>query len=250
MRSGLFTAALLFIPTLVTAQTVDEIVAKHVAARGGMDRINALQTLKITRTVATGIGSNIRVIMYKKRPNLYRVEQGLATPGASMTARGVNADAAWDTAPGGKITLRAEPAATEARDLDGDFDGLLVNWKDKGHAVRFEGRESMPGGDALKLRVTTKGGVERLIYLDATTYLDRRHTGTVTLPNGRRDVVIDFSNWQDVNGVKFPFDINEDRKGGNAPEQSLVFYTEQIEANVPLDDALFVTPKNPGQPLP
>lgn len=247
MRAGPLTAAILLVPALATAQTVDEIVAKHIAARGGMDKITAIQTLKITRTVATGIGSNLRVIVNKKRPNLYRGEQGLATPGAPMTARGVNADAAWDTAQGGKIILRPEQAAAEARDLDGDFDGLLVNWKEKGHAVTFEGREPMPGGDVLKLRVKTKSGAERVIYLDASTYLDRRHTGTLTLPNGRRDVVIDYSNWQDVNGVKFPFDINEDRTGGNAPEQSLVFYTEKIEANVPMDDALFATPKATGQ---
>lgn len=250
MRCGLLTAALLLTPTLATAQTVDEIVARHVAARGGMDRISAIQTLKITRTVATGIGNNVRLIMYKKRPNLYRVEQGPATPGAPMTARGLNAEAAWDTAPGGKITLRPAAAAAEAREIDGDFDGLLIDWKAKGHTVSFEGREPMPGGDTLKLRVKTKSGIERVIYLDAGTYLDRRHTGTLTLPNGRRDVVIDFSNWQEVDGVKFPFDINEDRTGGNAPEQSLVFYTEKIEANVPMDDGLFATPKPAGEPVP
>ena len=247
MRLGFLTAALLSAPVLVTAQTVDEVVARHITARGGMDAITAIQSLKITRTIATGIGSNVQVTVYKKRPNLFRAEQRLATPAAPLTARGVNADAAWDMAPGGKIALRPEAAAAEARDLDGDFDGLLINWKAKGHAVSFDGKESMPGGDALKLRVKTKGGVERVIYLDAGTYLDRRHTGTLTLPSGRRDVVIDFSNWQDVNGVKFPFDINEDRKGGNAPEQSLVVYTEKIEANVAMDDALFATPKSGGE---
>lgn len=250
MRCGLLTAALILTPTLTTAQTVDEIVVRHVAARGGMDRISAIQTLKITRTVGTGIGGIGRVIIYKKRPTLYRVEQGPATPGAPMTARGVNAEAAWDTAPGGKITLRSDAAAAETREIDGDFDGLLINWKAKGHTVGFEGREPMPGGDVLKLRVKTKSGIERVIYLDAGTYLDRRHTGTLTLPNGRRNVVIDFSNWQEVDGVKFPFDINEDRTGGNAPEQSLVFYTEKIEANVPMDDGLFATPKPAGEPVP
>jgi hypothetical protein len=58
--------------------------------------------------------------------------------------------------------------------------------------------------------------------------------------------VIDFANWQDVNGVKFPFDITEDRTGGQAPVQSLVVYTEKIEANVPMDDAMFATPKMGG----
>ena len=245
--AGLAVAALVLTCSPVHAQTVDDIVAKHIAARGGMDKLKAIQTLKITRTVATGIGNNVRVIIYKKRPALYRGEQGPAQPaGAPLTPRGVNADDAWDIAQGGQVTLRPDALENETRDIDADFDGLLIDWKAKGHTVTFAGKEALPGGDTLKLQVKTKNGIERTIYLDATTYLDRRHTGYLTLANGRRDVVIDFSNWQDVNGVKFPFDITEDRTGGQAPVQSLVVYTEKIEANTPMDDALFATPKSAG----
>ena len=245
--SGLAALALVLTCSTVHAQTVDDIVAKHIAARGGMDKLKAIQTLKITRTVATGIGNNVRVIIYKKRPALYRGEQGPAQPaGAPLTPRGVNADDAWDIAQGGKVTLRPDALENETRDIDADFDGLLVDWKTKGHTVTFAGKEALPSGDALKLQVKTKNGIERTIYLDAATYLDIRHTGYLTLPNGRRDVVIDFANWRDVNGVKFPFDITEDRTGGQAPVQSLVVYTEKIEANVPMEDALFATPKAGG----
>jgi hypothetical protein len=227
------------------AQTVDELVAKHIAARGGIDKIKAIETLKITRTVATGIGSNVRVIIYKKRPQLYRGEQAPAQGGAPLTARGVNAEDAWDTVQG-KITTRPEAAESETREIDADFDGLLVDWKQKGHTVLYDGLEAMPGGDVHKLKVTTKSGVVRTIYLDAKTALERRHTGVLTLPNGRKlDTSVDFSNWKEVNGVKFAFDINEDRVDpkGATPAQSLVVYTEKIEANVPMDDALFATPK-------
>jgi hypothetical protein len=229
------------LPSLSTAQTVDELVAKYIDARGGIERIKAIETLKITRTVGTGIGSNVNVIIYKKRPQLYRGEQAPALPGATMVPRGINAEDAWDTQ-GGKVVKRPEQAEAETREIDADFDGLLVGWKEKGHTVTYAGREKMPGGDAFKLQVKTKSGVDRTIYLDAATYLERRHTGQVTMLNGRKmNVVIDFSNWRDVNGVKFPFDITEDRTG-DMPAQSLVIYTEKIEANVPVDDALFATP--------
>jgi hypothetical protein len=227
------------------AQTVDELVDSNIAARGGQEKIRAIESLKITRTVATGIGSNVRVIIYKKRPQLFRAEQGLAQEGALMMARGVNAEDAWDTVQG-KIVTRPEPAEAETREIDADFDGLLVDWKQKGHTVVYEGRAALPGGETHKLKVSTKGGAVRTIYLDAKTFLERRHTGVLTLPNGRKlDIVVDFSNWKDVNGVKFAFDINEDRvdPAGMAPAQSLVTYTENIEANVPMDDALFATPK-------
>lgn len=233
--------ALLAGAPVASAQTAEEIVARHVEARGGMERLRAIQTLKITRTVATGIGSTLRVIVYKKRPQLYRAEQGPLQGAAALVPRGVNPDAAWDTLQG-KVVLRPEPAAAETRELDADFDGLLVDWKAKGHTVTYAGRAPLPGGDTHKLTVVTKSGVARTIYLDATTHLDRRHTGSVTLPNGRKaEVTIDFGNWRDVDGVKFPFDLEEERTGAG-PVQTFVFYTEQIEVNVPLDDALFATP--------
>src|SRR5688500_14352208 len=101
------------------AQTVDEIVARHIAARGGYARLKALQTIKITRTVATPF-NDVRVVIYRKRPQLYRAEQGPVQPGAALVPRGVNAEAAWDTVQG-KIVTRPEAAAAETRDLDADF---------------------------------------------------------------------------------------------------------------------------------
>jgi hypothetical protein len=223
-----------------SAQTVDEIVSRHIEARGGYDRLKAIQSIKITRTVATPF-NDIKVVVYKRRPQLFRADQGPA--GSAMTARGINEQEAWDTVAGGKIVTRPPKEAAETRELDGDFDGLLVDWKQKGHTVSYEGKTALPGGgEAHKMKVVTKSGAERTIFLDAQTFLDRRHTGALNLPNNRRfDVTIDYSNWRDVNGVKFPFDINEERTG-REPVQSFVTYTEKIEVNVPMDDALFATP--------
>lgn len=222
-------------------QTVDELVSRHIAARGGSEKLKAIQTIKMTRTVATPF-SEVRVVIYKKRPHYFRAEQGPRQSDAPLVPRGVNGEAAWDTGPGGKVVLRPEAAAAEARDLDGDFDGLLVDWQAKGHTVTFEGTERLPSGDTYKLRVRTRGGAERTIYLDAATCLERRHTGVLNLPGGRQfTTVIDFGNYREIEGVKFAHDINEDRTG-KEPVQSLVSYTEKIELNLPMDDAMFAPP--------
>jgi hypothetical protein len=224
----------------IAAQTVDELVARNIEARGGHDRLKALQTIKITRTVATPF-SNVRVIIYRKRPQLFRVEQGPTEPGAALVPRGINGQAAWDTVQG-KVVTRPEAEAAEARDLEADFDGFLVDWKQKGHTVIYDGKELLPWGEAFKLRVKTRSGAERVVYLDAKTYLERRQTGILKLPGGRQfNIVIDFDNYQEINGVKFPFDITEDRTG-KEPSLSFAVYTEKIEVNVPIDDALFATP--------
>lgn len=224
------------------AQTVDELVSRHVAARGGYEKLKAVQTIRITRTVATQF-SKVKVVVYKKRPNLFRAEQTAA--GQPMVPRGINADAAWDTIQG-KLVQRPAAAAVEIREIDGDFDGLLVDWKEKGHSVTLEGREPLAGGDAYKLKVTTKSGAVRYVYLDATTYLERRQTGTILLPNNRREkTTLDFSNYKPIDGIQFAFNIDEDRSG-SVITQSFATYTDEIELNVPIDDALFATPAGPA----
>jgi hypothetical protein len=242
MRQLLAIAALVTLcPGAARAQTVDEIVARHIEARGGYERIKAIQTIRITRTVATPF-SNVKVVISKKRPQLYRADQ--TVPGQPPTPRAVNAEAAWDTAQG-KVVLRPADAAAETREIDGDFDGLLVDWKAKGHTVVLEGQEPISGNNTYKLKLTTKSGVVRYVYLDAQTFLDRRHTGVLKAPGRQEQFVMDFSNWRPIEGVLFPMNLDEDRTGRGIT-QSYATYTEKIELNVPLEDALFATPSGAG----
>lgn len=242
--SGMVALLIALSASTASSQTVDDLVVKHIAARGGYEKIKAVQTIKITRTVLTPF-SKLKVVVYKKRPGLFRSEQAAA--GQPATARGISADGAWDPAPGGKVAARPAQIAAEARDIDGDFDGPLVDWKAKGHVVTLEGKEALTGGDAYKLRVTMKSGLVRYIYLDAQSYLDRRHAGVVNITPARQyDSVLDYSNWREVDGVRFPFDITEDRTG-KEPSQSFATYTEKIELNVPMDDSLFAMPTTAGQ---
>ena len=245
MRVSLIAAAALACLTQARpapAQTVDDLVSRHVAARGGYEKLKAVQTIRITRTVATQF-SKVKVVVYKKRPNLFRAEQ--TAPGQPMIPRAINADAAWDTVQG-KLVQRTPAAAMEIREIDGDFDGLLVDWKAKGHSVTLEGKEPVAGGEAYKLKVTTKSGAVRYVYLDATTCLERRENGTILLANNRREnTSLDFSNYKAVDGIQFAFNIDEDRTG-SIITQSFATYTEAVELNVPIDDGLFATPSGPG----
>ena len=243
-RLSLAAFVVLGVAGLASAQTVDEIVAKHIQARGGYEKIKAIQTIKMTRTVATPFTS-VQVIVYKKRPNLVRFEQ---TPKGqtTSTARGINAEAAWDTAAGGKIVPRPERVAVEGRETDGDFDGLLVDWKEKGHTVSLEGTEEYAGSQAFKLKVTTKGGSVRHVFVDTKSFMEVGMSGTALLPQmdpktkefRTQQSTFVFSDFRDVDGVKFPFSIDEERIGGPIT-QSFATYTDKIELNVPMDDGLF-----------
>jgi hypothetical protein len=243
-RAGAMVVCGMLIWAPAGAQTVDEIVERHVQARGGAQKLAAIKTMRITRTIGTPF-TRVDVVIYRKRPDLVRIEQ---TPvGQPTTVSGINADAVWDPAAGGKTVLRPAELAAPAREVDGDFDGdLLVNWKAKGHDVVLDGREMVGGTDTWKLSVTTPSGAVRQIFLDATTYLDYQHVGSMPLPGNRtREFTITYGNWQELDGVKFAFDADEERREGII-NQSLATYTHKIELNVPMDDALFKTPDGAG----
>lgn len=240
-------AAALVSTTPASAQTVDEILQKYYAARGGLEKIKAIQSLRITQTVANPF-SRTKVVILKKRPGFVRWE---ITP-AGQTApipRAINAEGGWDTQQG-KVVTRPEVMVKEERDLEADLEGPLVDWKAKGHTVTLEGTETVGKTPTHKLKVVLKSGATREIFLDTKTFLPLRETGRSSLPpdpkgNPRfNEHVFTYSDWRDVNGVKFPFAVDEERTGGPIT-QSFAVYTEKIEVNVPVDDALFAKPGMP-----
>ena len=220
-----------------SAQTADELIQKNLDARGGAARLATVTTVRIVRTYGT-FGGNIPVTITKKRTGLYRTDQ--AMPGRPTVIRGIDASGAWESIDG-KVARRPADQEAELRELDADFDGMLVDYKAKGHTVTLAGREKTGGVDTYKLTVTLKSGAVRHVYLDASTFLERKHVGTLTLPSGKVPVVITFADWRDVEGVKFPFAIDEERD--SFPPQTFAIYTERVELNPLLDDAFFAMPK-------
>ena len=229
-------AAMLIAGTSAHAQTADELIQKNIAARGGLDRMKAITTLRHTRTVGTPF-SNVKVVMIRQRPGLLRIDQGVA--GRPVTSRIVTSDGAWDQGPQG-WTARGAEAAAEGRDLDADFDGFLVDYQQKGHRAEYVGLDKVGGKPAHHLKVTLESGVERHVYLDPDTFLERRHAGLFRLPNNQTvPYIMDFSDWREVNGVLFPFAMDEDRE---AMGQTYAVYVDSIEVNVPIEAGAFVPP--------
>ncbi len=230
-------AVVVLVPVVAEGQTADELVQKNIEARGGYARLKAVSSLRVVRTYGT-FGANIPVTLTKKRPGLYRTDQIL--PGRPAVARGLDASGAWESVDS-KVTMRPADQETELRELDADFDGFLVDYQQKGHRVAYLGREKTGGMDTHKLTVTLKSGAVRHVYLDAATYLERKHEGTITLPQvGTVPVIVTFSDWRSVQGIKFPFAIDEERQ--SFPPQTYAIYTERVEVNPAIDDAHFNVP--------
>ena len=178
--AGLIAAATL--AAQAPAQTVDELIARSSEARGGLDKLRAVQTIRMKGKMSMGPGLEARITIEMKRPRNARMEftyQGLTG------VQAYDGKQAWGMAPGSR---QAEPLPAEmARGLDsqGDIDGPLVDYKAKGHRVELVGKEKIESGDAWKLKLTLKSGDVQYVYLDAVSHLEIRTEARRRRPRDR-----------------------------------------------------------------
>jgi hypothetical protein len=154
--------------------TVDELVAKNVAAKGGADALRALRSVRLTGKMLVNEGQiQLAYVETKKRPGAIRDE---------VTLQGMTAIQAYDGAQGWKISPfqgRKDPEKMSADDTkslmeDADVDGPLVDWKAKGSTVEYLGTEDVDGTQAHKLKVVRKNGDVTFVYLDPDAFLEIR----------------------------------------------------------------------------
>ena len=234
-----FLIAASLLPATGAAQTVDEIVAKHLAARGGAARIERVQSLRMTGKARASDGREALVVREIKRPGRIRTEftsQGLTGVYACDGERG------WQVSPFDS-EMEPRPMPGEAARLaleQADFGGPLLGWKEKGHAVELVGRVTEGGREAWKLKVTPKGGTPRQLYLDAQTYLLVRSESPRAVGGHAIETETTFADYREIGGLQIAHSIEIGIKG--RPRRISVV-VEKVEIDPVLDDSRFRMPE-------
>jgi len=237
-------AALAVFAVSASAQTADEIVAKFIKTIGGMEKIQAVKSLRRTGKFNGGGGFEAVIVEENKRPNLVRQE---------FQIQGMTGVTAYDGKTGWKIEpwngkKDAEPLGEEEmRGIveDSDLDGPLVNYKEKGVRVEYLGTDEVEGSDAYKLKVTLPSGDVRLYYMDTDYYVPIKVESKRIIRGAEVESETLLGDYKEVNGWYLPFSVESGPKGSQ--NKAKVTY-EKIEANVAIDDSRFVKPALKSQP--
>ena len=236
MKTNKLLAATLaiFVSVGAYAQTVDEIVAKHITALGGQDKLNGVKTVMTDRSLSVkGMDiPNITTIVVGKS-----MRNESTVMGNSMV-QVIDGNTGWMIRPammGGTGDPEDMPADVMKQSMSqlSPF-GVLVDYKNNGTNVELVGKEQIDKKDVYHLRVTPKDGQAIDEYLDATTYLVSKVKTSV----GGVDGEIIFSDYEDVDGVKFPETM--EIVGGQMG--TLTFTTNKIVVNGPINEAIFKKP--------
>ncbi|PYK59640.1 MAG: hypothetical protein DME43_08240 [Verrucomicrobia bacterium] len=219
--------------------TVDELVAKNVAAKGGADALRALQSVRFTGKMLVNEGQiQLAYVETKKRPGEVRSE---------VTLQGMTAIQAYDSQQGWKVSPfqgRKDPEKMSADDTkslmeEAEIDGPLVDWKAKGSTVEYLGTEDVDGTLAHKLKVVRKNGDVTFVYLDPDAFLEIRKTTQRVEQGAQVEVETDVGDYEKIAGVFLPFSIESGRKGDPDKQKIII---DKAEGNIPVDDAIFRFP--------
>jgi len=231
-------ATLVLFAMPASAQTVDEIIAHYIKTIGGMEKIKAVSTLRRTGKYTGGGGFEAAVLQENKRGTSVREEFSL---------QGMTEINAYDGKTGWKIEpwngkKDAEALGEEEMKSileDSDFDGPLVNYKQKGNKVEFVGMDQFEGTDTFKLKVTVPNSDVYFYYLDTDYYVPIKIDTKRLIRGAEREYETALGDYKEVAGWFLPYSIETNTKGSQ--DKSKVVY-DKIEANVPIDDGRFRMP--------
>jgi len=242
MNRKLFALVTLALPMMAAAQTADEIVAKSLAARGGAEKIKAVQSQRISGTISFQ-GTDGPFVIELKRPLKLHMEVTLA--GQTLVRVYNGKGAGWTVNP---FAEDHSPQPMTAEDLknindEADFDGPLVDYKAKGNQLELAGKEPVEGKDAFKIKMTRTNGDARTYFIDAASYQVVKWEGTTHVED--RDIVVEnfLRDYRDVNGLQFPFEIDSDSP--DTPQQRKITI-DKIELDTRIDEARFGKPTAPA----
>jgi hypothetical protein len=239
MRATLLAfAGLALISAPVAAQTTDEIIAKYVSAMGGMDKIKAVQTLRRSGKYVGGGGFEAAVTQENKRSNQVREEFLL------QDLVGIKA---YDGKTGWKVEPwegKKDPEALGEEELksiveDADFDGPLIDYRQKGYRVELTGSDEIEGTDVYKLKVTYPNGTVQYYDIDKDTYVPIKIETKRMVRGAQREYETTVGDYNQVAGWYLPYSYETNVKGSS--DKSQVLY-DKIEANVPIEDGRFRRP--------
>jgi hypothetical protein len=218
------------------AQSVEEIVAKNLAAKGGVATLKAVRAVRITATIKPAPELSIPLTVTTARPNKLRQE---TTVQGNQIVMGFDGQTAWTINP---MMGSSAPRAIEGPELDSlraqaDMDGPLLDYKAKGSTVELLGTEMVGDKKTHKLKITRKDGQSQELFLDVETGLEVKAVSPVFRMGQQMTVESSFADYRSVSGLTIAHKITQKIMGQDVP-----LTIEKVEVLSDVDESIFKIP--------
>lgn len=230
---------LLFLPPFAPAQTADDIIKKAIAARGGLEKIKTVQSERISGRVTLAKDVQGSVVLELERPHKLYSEITVDDQKIQRVYDGKSAGWLVNPFSGNKEAQPMSDEELKGMPEEADLDGPLVEYQGKGSQVELVGKEDLDGQAVFRLRLTTKSGEQRFYFLDAKTFLTVKWEGLRKVGDQPLPWESNLSDYREVNGLKFPFKIDQGSPGTDYRQTLMI---EKVELNPKIEEAHFAKP--------
>jgi hypothetical protein len=229
------------VPKAVSGPTADQILDKYIQAMGGAQRLAGLTSYIATGTSEGygGFGGEADFIVYAKAPN-QRATQIIFKehPDRGESTWTFDGRTGWIKTPRGLFSQfeliggELDGARLEAQlAFPGNIKQYLTNW-------RTGLRRAIEDRDYLIVQGSGPRGLLATFYFDQESGLLRRMVRYTPSPVGRVSVQVDYTDYRDVGGIKFPYALQFSWLDGRYNAK-----IKDIKTNVAVDATKFSKPK-------
>ncbi|MCP3979243.1 MAG: hypothetical protein GY716_07945 [bacterium] len=228
-------AVVMLLSAPAIALELDDVVARHVAARGG-DAWKKIETIKVTGTY-TMYSEDAPFTMFRKRPSNYRFEVEV---GGRARAAATDGTTGWGSGRSGNAEREGVELAILIR--ESDFVNPLFDLEQRGYAAKLLGEVKFDGTPAIGIELTRADERKETWYLDPRTYLEMGKTSPGNDYLGEVERTTFYDDFRDVNGVKIPHYVESQWF-----TRQRIVAVESVEFNVPVADDAFEMPPPPPE---
>ena len=209
----------------------DQLFDKYLSAVGSAEALQKI-TSRVQKGTLTAFGrQHFPVEVYAKAPDK-RISIMHLKGGDSVTA--FDGKQGWLSVPGHVHMMSA--AENDAARIDADF-YFAVRVRSLYQKFRVDIGEKIDGHDTFFVVGHDEGQPPLRLYFDRQSGLLLRLVRYAETPLGRNPTQIDYADYRDASGLKVPFRWTLARPGNRFTIQ-----IDQLQHNIPVDDAKFVAP--------
>lgn len=236
MRHLMMPVLVAFAAFPLAAQSADAILAKHLQAMGGIEKLRAVHAIRLKGTLEVAPGVQLPLVIEEARPNKARLE---ARDGDITFLRLFDGTKGWSSDPSTGGVLRPFTAQELKAALRDTFDGDLVDLAAHGARLESTGRQLIQGREAYGLKVVEADGKTSLHWIDAQSFLEVQREEDMETAQGRRTQLMRFSDFRIVEGMPMAFRVESGQKFSSKVQ---IIQISQVQMNPVIPDSDFEAP--------
>jgi len=223
--------------TIANAQSVDEIIAKHIKAHGGAGKWDAITSMKINGRF-TAFSDEYDFYAVKTNSGAYFSDLQI---GQHKVKEAFNGTTGWTIDPWHDFVFPRELNKSEINVFfqKAEFFTPFYKYKERGFKVELLGKKNLEGVDTYAIKLTRPNDFIETWYLDVTTYLEYKCESKWVDFASQLSAESFFDDFRTIEGLVIPF--YTERMFGQRDHITVI---GNIEFNTIIDENIFKMPKS------